>query len=169
MTDYLIVDGYNILHAWPDLAKLMAVDIGHARLRLIEILSNYGALRGIKVVIVFDAHMVKGGLGRSEDIDGVEIIYTPEGVTADMAIEKLATRLTVDRLVTVATSDWTQQRIVFGKGAVRMSARELAAEVSAAREENITCNEMKPPDKSVIREHLPEETKDILEKIRRSK
>lgn len=169
MTDCLIVDGYNILHAWPELAKLLAEDMAHARLRLTEILSNYGALRGIKVVIVFDAHMVKGGVGSSEETGGVEIIYTPEGVTADMVIEKLAARLINDRKVTVATSDWTQQRIVFGKGAVRLSARELAAEVLAARDENSAIEEIHPLAKSGIREQLPEETKDILEKIRRSK
>lgn len=168
MTDCLIVDGYNILHAWPHLAKLLAEDLEHARTRLVELLRNYGALRGIKVVVVFDAHLVKGGQGSIERAGGVEIIYTPEGVTADMAIEKRVSRVPAGCRVTVATSDWTQQRIVFGKGAVRMSARELIAEVLSVNKENDIYQDTRPTTEAGLREHLPKETKDVLEKIRRS-
>ncbi|MFZ5640026.1 MAG: NYN domain-containing protein [Bacillota bacterium] len=167
MTDCLLVDGYNILHAWPHLAKLMDKDLEHARTKLIEQLSNYGALTGTKIIIVFDAHLVKGGQGSSEETGGVEIIYTPEGVTADMAIEKLAARLAAGRRVTVATSDWTQQRMVFAKGAVRMPARELLAEVLSAKEGSEAYKGTAA--ERGIREHLSEEIKGILEKIRRSK
>ncbi len=169
MESCLIVDGYNILHAWPDMAKLMSKDLNHARARLVKLLSNYGAIRGIKVVVVFDAHLVKGGQGSSEEAGGVRVVYTPEGVTADMAIEKLTARLTAGHQVTVATSDWTQQRMVFGQGAARMSARELAVEVLSANEENDFYMESRVPGEYGIRGHLSEEIKAVLEKIRRSK
>lgn len=169
MKECLIVDGYNILHAWPQLAKLMAEDLEHARIRLVELLSNYGAFRGIKVIIIFDAHMVKGGQGSSETSCGVDIIYTQEGVTADMAIEKLVSRLPAGWQAIVATSDWTQQRIVFGKGAVRMAARELVAEVLSIDKEKDIYQDLRPVAEAGLGEHLPKETKDVLEKIRRSK
>lgn len=169
MADCLIVDGYNILHAWPELVKLMAEDLEHARDRLVNLLSNYGAVRGMEVMVVFDAHLVKGGHGSSEDKGGVKIIYTPEGVTADMAIEKLVTRLNAGNRITVATSDWTQQRMVFGQGAVRMSARELEAEVLSAMAESNNYKDTYVYGESGIRVHLSREVKEVLEKIRRSK
>lgn len=129
MEGYLIVDGYNILHAWPSMQKLMAENLEHARLKLIEILSNFQAIKGYKIILVFDAHYVKGSLGKKETEAGIEVIYSPEGTPADLIIEKLTADLAQQGPVMVATSDWMEQRIVFGKGAIRLSARELEQEV----------------------------------------
>ena len=169
MEGCLIVDGYNVLHGWTSMAKLLAEDVEHARDRLVHQLSNFGATQGIKVVVVFDAHLVKGGQGSTEEWGGVKVIYTPEGVTADMAIEKLAVRLAGRNKITVASSDWAEQRLVFGQGAVRMSARELETEVLAAETESKAYKEYTEPVESGIRGQLTKEIKEVLEKIRRSK
>ncbi|PKM79671.1 MAG: hypothetical protein CVU89_17125 [Firmicutes bacterium HGW-Firmicutes-14] len=168
MTDYLIVDGYNILHAWNSLKGLLKEDFEHARLRLIDILGDYRAAKGIKVLVVFDAHMVKGGAGSKETVNGVEVIYTAEGETADMAIEKLAGKVETGGVVTVATSDWAQQRIVFGRGAVRLSARELEQEVMSCRKEmqDHFGNQVIPQG---LGRYISDEIREILEKIRRQK
>lgn len=162
-----MVDGYNILHAWSDLKRIMEKDMDHARTRLVELLSNYQAVKGIRVIVVFDAHLVKGGYGSKENVAGVEVIYTSEGETADMLIEKLVGRLLEQGRVTVATSDWTQQRIVFGKGAVRLSARELEKEIAVWKDDvkghlgNVSDHDRK------IHELLNDHIREILEKIRR--
>ncbi|MCL4440887.1 MAG: NYN domain-containing protein [Firmicutes bacterium] len=169
MADFLLVDGYNILHAWAGLKKVMKKDIDHARAKLVEVLGNYQAVRGVQVIVVFDAHLVKGGTGSKENVTGVEVVYTAEGETADMLIEKLVGRLTEKGRVTVATSDWIQQRIVFGKGAVRLSARELENEVAALKcdiqeqIENVIDNDRK------LHGYLDDNIREILEKIRRQK
>lgn len=169
MTDFLVVDGYNILHAWDSLKKMMAEDMEHARVKLIHILANYQAVKGIKVIVVFDAHLVKGGAGSKEEVTGVEVIYTMEGETADMLIERFVGHLGEDDRVVVATSDWAQQRIVFGKGAVRLSARELEKEITACEKEVQNHFEILNDYDPKLRGHLSDNIRELLEKIRRQK
>ena len=59
MKEYLIVDGYNIIGAWPELQALKEENLEYARVRLIEILSAHAALSKRIVIFVFDAYQVK--------------------------------------------------------------------------------------------------------------
>lgn len=169
MVDILLVDGYNIIHASDELKKLLDANIEHARLKLIDLLANYQALKGIKVILVFDAHLVKGGSGSRENDSGVDVLFTSEGETADMLIERLVSELMIEGRVTVATSDWAQQRIVFGKGAVRLSARELVQELKSWRDD--VAGQIKPNDYEGRKLHgyLDDNVKEILERMRRQK
>lgn len=123
--EYLLVDGYNIINAWSALALFKEEDMEHAREKLIELLSSYQMYKGIKLILVFDAHLVKGGLESRTFNSPVEVVFTREGETADSFIERLVYELSEKCKLTVATSDWEEQRIVLGKGASRVSAREL--------------------------------------------
>lgn len=167
MQELLIVDGYNILNNWKVLDNLKKESLEHAREKLIDMLINYGALEKLKVIIVFDGHKVKGGLGTTEDIAGTQVIFTKEGETADSVIEKLVHQLSTTVKIYVATSDWEEQRIVLGKGALRISARELETKVVklAKRVDAYTTrNNLK--DRSLDR-YLTEDVKTALEKWRR--
>ncbi len=169
MADFLIVDGYNILYAWNSLKRALTEDIGYARTKLVDILGNYQAVKDIKVIVIFDAHLVKGGLGSKEEVAGVEVIYTEEGETADMAIEKLVGQFTENDKVMVATSDWTQQRIVFGKGAIRLSARELEEEVIAlVKEVQTQYGKLYDHDRK-LHGRLNDKIRGVFEEIRRQK
>lgn len=66
MKEYLIVDGYNIIGAWPELQALKEENLEHARARLIEILSVHAALSKRKIILVFDAYQVKKNSGSRE-------------------------------------------------------------------------------------------------------
>lgn len=125
MKNVLLVDGYNIIGAWPELQALKKRDLSAARDRLIEILAEYKAYTGFRVIIVFDAYFVQG-LERKYKNHNVEVIFTKENETADERIEKLAIELNnIQTQVIVATSDFTEQWAIFGQGALRKSAREL--------------------------------------------
>lgn len=125
----LIVDGYNIIGAWPKLRQLRNKDLQQAREKLIASMAEYKAYSGYRVIVVFDAQLQKGQ-EKQEVIHGVEVIYTRHNETADEKIEKLAIELTNKRTeVHVATSDFTEQWQVFGQGALRISARELLIEM----------------------------------------
>ncbi len=123
--EYLFVDGYNIINAWDRLKNLSKVDLQLSRDQLIEIMSEYQSYSGINVIVVFDAHMVKGNSGMRETIKGVEVVYTKESETADQFIERRLDDIGREERVTVATSDWMEQQIVLGRGGTRISAREL--------------------------------------------
>ena len=130
--DFLLVDGYNIIHAWDELRKLGREDLDSARERLVGRLRNYQGWKKCKVIVVFDAYKVKGNPGSIERAGDVSIVYTKEAETADMYIEKTTYALSKERRdhrVRVATSDGMEQMIILGHGAVRMSAAELEFEV----------------------------------------
>lgn len=127
--DVLVVDGYNIIGAWDELKALKQKDFDQARNRLIEILEEYRFLKQMRVIVVFDALYVKG-LGKKQAVNEVEVIYTREDETADECIERLVKSLKqVNNQVYVATSDFMEQRTIFSRGALRISARELKAEL----------------------------------------
>ena len=127
--DYLLVDGYNIIHAWPELRKLAQEDLEGARQRLVHRLRNYQGWKKCRVIVVFDAYKVKGGAGSVERHGDVWVVYTKEAETADMYIEKTTYELKGKGRVRVATSDGLEQLIILGHGAARMSASELEQEL----------------------------------------
>lgn len=130
--DYLLVDGYNIIHAWDELRAIAREDLEGARARLIHRLRNYQGWKKCRVIVVFDAYRVKGNPGSVERLGELFVVYTKEAETADMYIEKTTYALAKERKehrVRVATSDGLEQMIILGHGAVRMSAAELEFEV----------------------------------------
>ncbi len=131
---YLLVDGYNIIYAWEELRELAKTNIDSARDRLIDILIDFAGFRSEHLIVVFDAYNVRGGTGEVLHIGGIDVIYTKEAETADLYIEKAAHELSKKYRVTVATSDAVEQIIIYGAGALRMSAKGLLEEVILTKE-----------------------------------
>ncbi len=130
-TEYVLVDGYNIIFAWDDLKKIAAENLDLARSTLINRLCNYRGFRRCELILVFDAYRVPGSHREVEQFCGISIVYTKESETADTYIEKVSHELSRDHRVRVATSDGAEQIIILGNGAFRVSAEEFRAEVEA--------------------------------------
>jgi uncharacterized protein len=169
MTEFLVVDGYNIIHAWPEFEKLRESSLEHARYRLIGILANYSHLSGQKIFVVFDAHQVKTPSERIETTDTVDVIYTKQGETADAFIESLVGRLLNEGIVYVATSDWAEQVIIFGRGAFRLTPAELLTEVNRIKQESEIHYDRSVPADSYLENFLLDGVRFELEKRRRGK
>lgn len=165
--DILIVDGYNIIGAWPELRELKDKDLSSARDRLIEKMAEYQGYSGYRVIIVFDAHYVKGTEKKYKN-SKVEVIFTRNNETADEHIEKLAIDLSnIKTQIHVATSDFTEQWVIFGQGALRKSARELLNEMKLI-ESSIEKKVKKiQSNKPVSKISLSDEMAEIFEKWRR--
>lgn len=133
MGSFLIVDGYNIINSWSSLKELANNNMEEARDKLIEILASYRAFKGIEIILVFDAQLVKGSLGKEIIVNEVKVVFTKEHQTADSYIEKKVHSLSRLNLVQVATSDWAEQQTIFSSGGIRMTARELEVEVNFAK------------------------------------
>lgn len=134
--NYLLVDGYNIIFAWPQLKELATnVSLDVARTKLMELLCNYQAYVGCRLILVFDAYKVKGNPGEVTTYNNISVVYTKEAETADMYIEKVTHRIAKNHNVTVASSDGTEQVIILGAGAVRLSALGLLAEMERVNQE----------------------------------
>ncbi len=132
---YLIVDGYNIIFAWEDLAQIAQTDLDTARDRLIDRLSSFAAFKKCRLVLVFDGYNRPGNPGEKTAQLGINVVFTPQGQTADGYIEELVDKIGPNYAVRVATSDGLIQLSSLRSGVLRLSARELEAEVNRAREE----------------------------------
>ena len=132
---YLIVDGYNIIFAWEDLAQIAQTDLDTARDRLIDRLSSFAAFKKCRLVLVFDGYNRPGNPGEKTAQLGINVVFTPQGQTADGYIEELVDKIGPNYAVRVATSDGLIQLSSLRSGVLRVSARELEAEVNRAREE----------------------------------
>ena len=132
---YLIVDGYNMIFAWEELAEQARSDLDAARRTLCDILSSYAGFTKCRTVVVFDGYKQKGNPGEKSQYHNIQVVYTKEGETADTYIEALVYETGGSYAVRVATSDALVQLSSFHSGALRVSARELKLEVETARKE----------------------------------
>ena len=128
----LIVDGYNIIFAWEDLAETAKNDLDAARRQLCDRLSSYAGFRKIRVILVFDGYKRKGNLGEKTQFHNIQLVYTQENETADAYIEALCDEIGKNYAVRVATSDALVQLSSLRSGVLRMSARELRQLVDEA-------------------------------------
>ena len=131
----LIVDGYNIIHAWDTLAETAKSDLEAARRQLCDILSSFAGFRECYLVVVFDGYKVKGNPGEKQQYHNIQVVYTGENQTADAYIEFLAAQVGPNYAVKVATSDALIQVSSLRSGVLRMSARELWETVTQAQKE----------------------------------
>jgi predicted RNA-binding protein with PIN domain len=168
-TELLIVDGYNIINAWPELNRLKNVSFEDARQKLMGILINYQGFKNNRIIIVFDAHQVRGGIEKRENHLSLEVVFTREGETADMYIERIAGELPFDGHIFVATSDWIEQSISFQRGAFRISARELYQDITSTLRENMKTASDEKRGFGQLHYNLPIDIKEKLEEWRRGK
>lgn len=133
-----VIDGYNVIFAWEQLAALAKVNMDSAREALIDTLGNYMGYRNIDIVLVFDGYKLPGNPGTktsyrkiNEDSGELQVVYTHEAQTADRFIEKTVYEFGRKRRITVVTSDRPVQMAALGDGAARMSAREFYADVES--------------------------------------
>ena len=133
----VIVDGYNVIHAWPQLKRLLGeASLEAARDTLVERLSVFGMVAGADVTVVFDAHHSTSRTNSEQLVDGVHVVFTRKGHSADHVIERIAFDASqTGDVITVATSDRFQRDMVRGMGGAVISAVELERRVIDAEQE----------------------------------
>jgi predicted RNA-binding protein with PIN domain len=135
---YLIIDGYNLLHAGRSIVSHNPIELQHKRDRLIDQLSSYRLLKGCEITIVFDGWQGGWGTEKREKKKGIELIFSRLGEKADEVIKRLvkekgsgATVVTSDRdvsryaermTVAVIRSDQFKEKI---EGAVTKPGKEI--------------------------------------------
>lgn len=170
LEEYLLVDGYNIIFSWEELKEIAKVNLAAARQKLMDVLCNYQGFKKCTLILVFDAYKVEGFPGEVQKYHNIHVVYTKEAETADQYIEKTVHEIGRKYKVTVATSDATEQVIIWGAGALRMSAKGLRTEVTETnREIRRLLEETKKPGKESILKVLPQETAELLEEVRLGK
>ena len=164
----LLIDGYNIIHAWPDLNRLLhKVNLAAARDALIDRVHDYAAGAGLHAVVVFDAHHGGRQKASAEHLKGMDIIYTGAGETADHYIERAADELDgKDCELYVATADSLEQTTILSRGGARVTPRELMEDIRRAQESR---RETWGSKGTRLADRIAPDVLAALEKIRQSK
>lgn len=163
------VDGYNVINSWPNLKNIKDFSYEYSRQQLIDTLQNYSEFKGYKMIIVFDAHMVKGSLEKKQKQGDLVVVFTKEGETADNYIERTVNDIGRKSEICVVTSDSLVQQVTFQRGAIRMSSIEFYHEVISIEKKIRSKTEKKYLDKrNSIEERIDEKTLEKLEKLRRN-
>ncbi len=164
--EYLLVDGYNIIFAWPELKELAQENMDNARSKLLDILCKYQGIRKNHIIAVFDAYRVERHQEEFLDYENIHLVYTREAQTADHYIERFAHDNQKKYDITVATSDNLQQIIIRGAGCAVMSVRELNEEIERANEKVMqTYQQKQTVNKNYLSEALSTETKSRIEEL----
>ena len=112
----ILVDGYSLLHGWPELAEGKPRHSAAARDELIQILTQYQDASGTPITIFFDGGGSKGKAPKNGDQHHVEVLYSRAGQTADQMIERAAYRFKPYGEVLAVTDDNAERDIVIGMG-----------------------------------------------------
>ena len=169
-SEYLLIDGYNVIFAWKELRAAADTSLEDARIKLLDLLCDYQGYKQINVIAVFDAHLIRGGTGSVETYNNIRVVFTKEAETADNFIERTTAVLARHDKVRVVTSDYTEQIIIMGRGAVRVSAGDFKREIETLHQEaQKRFLNQRPVKTNPLMDLLDEETARLLEEMRRKR
>lgn len=133
MKDLLIVDGYNFIFNFFEAGKMPGDELDNIKRKLVNDLAAYNSQKDYEVIVVFDASRSENDERSREVYDNVEVVHSRGGETADTVIEELVSRWSPQRKIVVITSDYSQQKVIFGKNTTRKSCREFGIELEAVK------------------------------------
>lgn len=121
--DWLLIDGYNVLHMVDELKKLLNSDLQLARHKLVRMIEGTATRMARQTTVVFDGK--EGGQDQALTSGRIEIYYSPGKHTADTIIERLVARYEKPGKILVVTSDRAEANAVLSDGAQVMSSQEF--------------------------------------------
>jgi predicted RNA-binding protein with PIN domain len=128
----ILVDGYSLLHSWPELAPGKARHSQAARDELIHVLTLYQDACGTPVTVIFDGAGSKRGRPEPGDQPPVEVLYSRAGQTADQMIERATYRFKEFGEVLVVTDDFAERDTVMSLGGMVASCLGFIQTIESA-------------------------------------
>lgn len=159
--EYLLVDGYNIINAWTGIFN-KDNPLEDNRKILCDLLSDYQGYTDLRIVVVFDAHLVPEGKGSLLNHDKIKVVFTMSNQTADTFIQRFVVKNLYADKITVVTNDYMEQKTVLQKGALRMTANELLNAIFTKRKKSLKTEN----DSNFIIDNLDDEQQEKLLKMR---
>jgi uncharacterized protein len=126
----ILVDGYSLLHQWPEVAPGKPRHSLVAREELIGRLTQYHDATGTPITIIFDG--ASGTVADFPSSPEVEILYSRTGQTADQIIERVTHRLQSYGEVLVVTDDFAERDTVTSAGGMNSSCLNFIKTVESA-------------------------------------
>ena len=112
----ILVDGYSLLHNWPELAPGKPRHSATARDELVFLLTRFQDADGTPITVFFDGTGAPPDISNGEETQGVEVLFSRNGQTADDLIERVAHRFKPYGEVLAVTDDVAERDIVVGMG-----------------------------------------------------
>ena len=131
----ILVDGYSLLHRWPELAPGSPRHAAFARDELVHVMRRYSDAARTPVTIVFDGGGHRGAKGETQSTPEVEILYSKAGQTADQIIERVTHRMQPYGEVLVVTDDHAERDTVVALGGFASSCDSFIQTVQGALRE----------------------------------
>lgn len=128
----ILVDGYSLLHQWPELAPGAPRHSARARDALIARLTEYRDATHTPITVVFDGQGAPPGTPKPPSSREVEVLFSAGNKTADMVIERAAFRLREYGEVLVVTDDYAERDTVTGFGGLASSCALFISQVDSA-------------------------------------
>jgi len=124
---HLLIDGYNIIHAWPKLKALLnQFGTQKARDALADHVRLIHDIEHIRVTLVFDGQGTDFKIDRPNNQETTfSCLYTPTGMTADTIIEQITANIKKGQEIIVASDDHALRNAVHSHGASLISASNL--------------------------------------------
>lgn len=128
----ILVDGYSLLHNWPELAPGKPRHSAFARAELIAILTQYQDATGTPITIFFDGGGSPAGVSKNESTRAVEVLFSKSGKTADDMIERAAHRFQPYGEVLAVTDDHAERDTVIALGGSTASCLNFITMIESA-------------------------------------
>lgn len=128
----ILVDGYSLIHGWPQLAHGRPRHSAAARDELIRVLTHYQDSAGTPISIIFDGSGAPIGTPKTLSTPEVEILYSKAGQTADDVIERVVHRLIAFGEVLVVTDDYAERDTVLSLGGMVASCSSFIQTIEDA-------------------------------------
>jgi uncharacterized protein len=128
----ILVDGYSLLHGWPELAPGRPRHSARAREELVHFLTRYHDATGEPITIFFDGSGAPPNVPKNESSREVEVLFSRAGQTADDMIERAAHRFQSYGEVLVVTDDHAERDTVIGFGGSATSCENFIRTVEMA-------------------------------------
>jgi len=128
----ILVDGYSLLHNWPELAPGRMRHSAAARDALIRRLTLYQDAIGTPVTVFFDGSGRPTGKPSASSKSEVEVLYSRKGQTADQMIERAVHRFGPYGEVLAVTDDHAERETVSSLGGSASSCWNFIRDVENA-------------------------------------
>jgi len=128
----ILVDGYSLLHNWPELAPGQPRHSARARDELVQVLTRYHDATGERITIFFDGAGAPPEVPANESGAAVEVLFSRAGRTADEMIERAAHRFQAYGEVLVVTDDHAERDTVAGMGGLTASCANFIRNIENA-------------------------------------
>ena len=151
--DWLIIDGYNVLHVIDELAALLRSDQQLARHRLVRAVEGTATRMAIQTTIVFDGR--EAGQDAALTSKHLEIYFSPGKHTADTIIERLVAKYATPEKILVVTSDRAEANAVLSDGAQVMSSQEFMAQCELDAKKSVP-RRTRPGEKAKLGDLFPD-------------